>query len=180
MEDLIWKNYESQIGFISQSGITYSDQFGVSVSGTSQLLWSQDQHFFNHFGVQGSLDFDSNNDNLGMLVSLVSSWNFEQQDYFSRLLENQPTVQHIGELVHNDSNSSFYSEVGYGIEFAKGWSTITPYSIFELRNSGNQAYHLGGKFKIGHNISLKIENSYNLQPNKHTEDKVKFSGRIQW
>ena len=171
---------ESKVGFISQSGITYSDQLGVSVSGTGQLLWYQDQHVFDNLGVRGTLNFDSDNDNLGMLVSLVSSWNFEQQDYFSRLIENQPTVQHIDELVHNDSNSSLYSEIGYGIEFAKGWSTITPYSNIELRNSGNQAFHLGGKFKIGHNILLKIENSYNFQPNKHTEDKVKLSGRIQW
>ena len=171
---------ESQLGLVSQSGVTYSDQLGLSVSGTGQYLWHQDKQTVNNIGVQGTINYDSNQDNLGTLISLASSWNFNHQNSFNGLVESQFANNNVNELVQNVTETSLHSEVGYGIGIVKGWSTLIPYSGIELYNSGNQSYRLGSKLKVGNNSSLVIENSYNLLENERNEYYVKLNSKIQW
>ena len=175
-----FENYELHLGLISQLGITYSDPLGISASGTTQYLWHQDLHLDNKFGIQGTLNYDSNNDKLGILVSVVPSWNFNQQNSFSNILVDQRVGKHIRKLDQIESDISIYSEVGYGIEFATHQSTLTPYSRIDLNDLRSHTYRLGSKFKIGHGFTLSIENSYNLLTNKENENRVNFSGQIQW
>ena len=175
-----FEDYESHLGLVYQSGITYSDPLGISASGTAQYLWHQNQHEFENFGIQGTLNFDLNNDKLGILVSLVPSWNFNQQHPFDNILVDQRVGKHISKFDQIESDTSLYSEVGYGIEFATHQSTLTPYSRIELNDSGNHAYRLGSKFKVGHGFTLAVENSYNLLANEINENKVKLSSRLQW
>ena len=171
---------ESHLGLVSQSDITYSDPLGVSISGTAQNLWHQDQHLFEKFGIQGTLNYDSNDDKLGILVSLIPTWNFNQQNSFSKLQVDQQIGKHISKLDQNESDTNLFTEIGYGIEFAKHQSRFTPYSGVVLNHSGIHTYRLGSKFNVGHNFSLAVENSYNLLVNKTNENKVKLSGRLQW
>ena len=152
-----WSNIEdneSQLGLVSQSGIKYSDQLGLSVSGTGQYLWHQDQQTVNNFGVRGTINYDSYQNNLGTLISLAPSWNFNHQNSFNGLVESQLANHNVNELVQIDTETSLHSELGYGIEIVKGWSTLTPYSGVELYNSGNQSYSLGSKLKVGNNSTL--------------------------
>ena len=175
-----FEDYESHLGLVSQSSITYSDPLGISASGTAQYLWQQNQHEFENFGFQGTLNFDSNNDKLGILVSVVPSWNFNQQNSFSNILVDQRVGKHNSKFDQIESDTSLFSEVGYGIEIVAHQSTLTPYSIFELNDSGNHTYHLGSKFKVGHGFTFAVENSFNLLANEINENKVKLSGRLQW
>ena len=171
---------ESQLGLVSQSGITYSDHLGLSVTGIGQYLWNHDQQTVDNIGVRGTFNYDSNQDNLGTLISLAPSWNFNHQTSFNGLVEPQLTKHNVYELVQNDTETSLHSEVGYGIEIVKDWSTFTPYSGLELYNSGNQSYRFGSKLKVGNNSSLVIENSYNVRENENNENIVKLNSKIQW
>ena len=175
-----FEDQETSMGLITQSDITYTDQSGLSVSGTGQFLFNNDQHFVNSVGIQGNFNFDSNYDNLGSLIRMTPAWNFNKQDSFGQLLDNKMSDQNVSNLIHNNAKTSLYSEVGYGISLPDNSSTLTPYSSFELQSTGNQNYRIGSKFKFGQGISLKIENSYKLQENKNDENKVKLSGQVQW
>lgn len=144
------------------------------------MLWIQDQQIHDNFGVQGNLNFDSNNDNLGILVNIVPTWNFRQQEVIDQLFGNQSANQHVSELTQNESDTNLYAEVGYGLELATHNSSFTPFSSIELQNTRNQTFRLGGKFRVGHNISLDIENSYNMLAANENNNKIKLSGRLQW
>ena len=175
-----FEDQETSMGLITQSDITYTDQSSLSVSGTGQFLFNNDQHFVNSVSIQGNFNFDSNRDNLGTLIRVTPAWNFNKQDSFGQLLDDKMSGLNISTLIQHDAKTSLYSEVGYGISLPDDSSTLTPYSSFELERTGIQRYRMGSKFKFGHGISLKIENSYKLQENKNDENKVKLSGQVQW
>ena len=175
-----FEDQETSMGLITQSDITYTDQSGLSVSGTGQFLFNNDQHFVDSVGIQGNFNFDSNRDNLGTLIRVTPAWNFNNHGSFGQLLNNKLSGQNINTLIQHDAKTSLYSEVGYGISLPDDSSTLTPYSSFELERTGIQRYRMGSKFKFGHGVSLKIENSYKLQENKNDENKVKLSGQVQW
>ena len=168
------------LGLIVQSGFTFSDQLGMSISGTGQLMRYQEQQSFENFGIKGEISFDQGRDRLGVLFSMIPTWNFTESNAENQLHTKQIVNQTISELLHSDENTKLTSELGYGITTASGWVTLTPYTGIELSNDANQNLQVGNRISLGAGASFIIENAFKLSEDNSSENELKVSGQLRW
>ena len=168
------------LGLIVQSGFTFTDQLGMSISGTGQLMRYQEQQSFENFGLKAEISFDQARDGQGVLLSVIPKWNFTESNAENRLYTKQIVNQTISELYKNDENTRLTSEIGYGITAASGWVTLTPYTGIELSNEANQNLQVGNRISLGTSASFSIENAFKLSEDNSNESELKISGQLRW
>ena len=171
---------ELNVGLIAQSGFTFTDQLGMLISGTGQLMMYQEQRFFENFGIKGEISFDQGRDGQGVLFSMTPIWNFTESNAVSQLFTKQIVNQTISELLHSDENTKLTSELGYGFTAASGSVTLTPYTGIELSNDANQNLQVGNRISLGTGASFSIENAFKLSDDNFSENELKVSGQIRW
>ena len=171
---------ELDLGLVSQSNLTFSDQHGFSISGTGQLMIYREQEPFDNFGFKTQIEFDQGRDGQGVLFSMIPSWNFTELNLENQLFTQQIANQNISELFNSDESTTLNSEIGYGITTASGWMTLNPYTGIELSNKENQNFQIGNRISLGTGVSFLIENAFKLREDDSSANEFKISGQLRW
>ena len=171
---------ESNLGLITQSGFTFSDQLGISISGMGQLMMYHEQQSFENFGIKGEVSFDQGRDGQGVLFNISPTWNFTESNLANHLLTKPIVDQSIKEFFQKDENTKLNSEIGYGLTTGSGWVTITPYTSIELNDDTEQNYRIGNRFSLGTGATLAIENIFRVTDDNLNENELTVSGRLRW
>ena len=171
---------ELNLGLITQTGFTFSDQLGMLISGTGQLKMYQEQQTFENFGIRGEISFDQGRDGQGILFSMIPTWNFNESNAENQSFTKHIVNQNINELFNSENNTKLGSEIGYGITTASGWVTMTPYTGVELSNEENQSIQIGNRISLGTGVSFLVENAFKFSEDDSSENEFKISGQLRW
>ena len=171
---------ESKLGLITQSGFTFSDQLGISISGMGQLMMYQEQQSFENLGIKGEISFDQGRDGQGVLFNISPTWNFTESNLANHLLTKPIVDQSMKEFFQKDENTKLNSEIGYGLTTVSGWVTIAPYTSIELNDDTEQNYRIGNRFSLGTGATLAIENIFRVADDNSNENELTVSGRLRW
>ena len=171
---------EFDLGLVTQSGFSFSDQLGFSISGTGQLMMYQEQEPFDNLGIKGQLSFDQGQDNLGVLFTAIPMWSFVESSLDNQFVTRQLVNQEMSELLQRDVSTKLNAEIGYGLVPASGLGTMTPFTSMELRDNADQSYRVGNRFSFSNGATFAIENIISITENDFSENELKFSGKILW
>ena len=171
---------EFDLGLVTQSGFSFSDQVGISISGTGQLMMYQEQEPFENFGIKGQLSFDQEQDNLGVLFTAIPMWSFVESILDNQFVTRQLVNQDMSELLQRDESTKLNAEIGYGMVPVSGLGTMTPFTSMELRDNADQSYRVGNRFSFSNGATFAIENIISIAENDFSENELNFSGKISW
>ena len=171
-------NEQNKLGYAVESGLSLENPVGLTISGMGGLLYWL-ENFNSEPRFQGKLAFDSNHDNLGLTLDLLSNLGLKntaesdsswQRSLFAQSLESQllKTTDYIS------------TEIGYGLGINDGAGILTPYSKFHWTNSNQQQLKLGGRLSVGSGIGFDLSGSSVFHVNKDNEHQIKFSGELEW
>ena len=171
-------NDYSKYGYVVESGLSFESPVGLTISGTGGLLYWL-ENFSSEPTFEGKLAFDSNHDNLGWTLDLLSNWGLKysvendsswRRSLFAQSLRSRQLK--AGDYIG--------SEVGYGFGILDGSGVMTPYSKFNWIDSNQQQLQLGGRISVGSRIGFDLIGSSVFHANKDNEHQVKFSGELEW
>ena len=171
---------EFDLGLVTQSGFSFSDQVGISISGTGQLMMQQVQEPFDNFGIKGQLSFDQGQDNLGVIFTAIPMWSFVESNLDNQFVTRQLVNQDMSELLQRDVSTKLNAEIGYGMVPVSGLGTMTPFTSMELRDNADQSYRVGNRFSFSNGATIAIENIISIAENDFSENELNFSGKISW
>ena len=169
---------QSVFGIGTNTSFDLSDRSGLKISGLGNLIVPFENQIQGN--VQGSLNFDRNQDSLGTQLEILGTFGktassseeffgLDRVDYFDSY-----------ELEKNEISQRLISEIGYGFSVVDSLGSIIPYSGVTLTNNKVSDYRLGGTLKIGSNFELELvgKNSYNS--NNTNSQSIEIDGKINW
>ena len=169
---------QSVFGIRTNATIDVSDTSGLKVSSLGNITIPFENQVRGY--IQGSLNFDRNQDQLGTQFEILGSYGntnsssgvffeLDRADYFESTTLDQ-----------NEINQRLISELGYGFSAFDSLGSVIPYSGITLTNGSISDYRMGSVLKLGSNIELELigKNSYNS--NNTNSQSIELDGKINW
>ena len=168
------------MGLITQSGFTYTDQYGISFSGEGQLLMHHEQQLGENYGIKGEISFDQGRDSKGVLFNMIPIWNFAETSAENQLLSKRIVNQNIIELFQSEQNIKLTSELGYGLGIFDNTSRLTPFGGFGYSVNAENKFHLGTRLQLGPDLKFELQGRQETDNEGTLNQAIKLDGVINW
>ena len=168
------------MGLITQSGFTYTDQYGISFSGEGQLLMHHEQQLGENYGIKGEISFDQGRDSKGVLFNMIPIWNFAETSAENQLMSKRIVNQNIIELFQSEQNIKLTSELGYGLGIFDNTSRLTPFGGFGYSVNAENKFHLGTRLQLGPDLKFELQGRQETDNEGTLNQAIKLDGVINW
>ena len=169
---------QSVFGIGTNTSFDLNDRSGLKISGIGNLILPFENQI--HGYIQGSLNFDRNQDSLGTQLEILGTYG--NTDSTSEEFFGLDRVDYFdsNDLDKDEISQRLISEIGYGFSVFDSLGSIIPYGGVTLTNNKVSDYRLGGTLKVGSNIELELvgKNSYNS--NNTNDQSIELDGKINW
>ena len=172
------KTQQSDYGIVLGSSFELDNSAGMVFTGSGQIL--QDQNIYeNYWGISTKLDYDSNNDNLGILLQINQSMGQFQEDVNVTTLNNKELFSNVGE--YNQSNQyRIGSELGFGFSVLDHNGSLTPFGGFKHSSDYEQEFTTGLRLNLYENIKFELAGNRISKSNNEYENHLKINGGLSW
>ena len=176
----LWEggDLDNKVGFELGNDITYTNPYGYSVSGLSQVLLAKD-FFVEEWGVQGTVQYDQDNDKIGAIYRISPTWGdpdaVDSENLWSHLTESNKDT-----ALDESNDARMETEFGFGIKAFDEYGVVTPYSGLEFNNDGEVDYQLGSRITIGDDVEFAIEGARETQTDGDLDHKLSVEGNLTW
>ena len=172
------KTQQSDYGIVLGSSFELDNSAGMVFTGSGQIL--QDQNIYeNYWGISTKLDYDSNNDNLGILLQINQSMGQFQEDVNVTTLNNKELFSNVGE--YNQSNQyRIGSELGFGFSVLDHNGSLTPFGGFKHSSDYEQEFTTGLRINLFENIQFEFAGHQISKSNNEYENHLKIYGGLSW
>ena len=176
----VWEggDIENKVGFELGNDITYTNPYGYSVAGLSQLLLGKD-FFVEEWGVQGTVQYDHGNDKVGAIYRVSPTWG-DPEAIDSENLWSNITASNKNTALDESRDPRMETEFGFGIKAFDEYGLFTPYSGLDFTNDGEFDYHVGSRVTVGDSFEFAVEGSRETQTDGDLDHKVSFEGNLKW
>ena len=172
------RDHQSVLGLEFTGSADYNNLFGFSLSGHGSMLIGQSNQV-QKMSLDSSMNYDSNNDELGVIFKLATSWGQSVAEIQDSLWSRSNQASGIGSNHFTDGNT-FSSEIGYGLKIWDGRSLLTPFTGFNIsQNQGNE-YQIGTQMNIGSNLKLNLTGIQYMNVTNDITNKVHIEGSVSW
>ena len=144
----------------------------IDVNARGLLLHEESR--FSEMGVAGSVHFTWGNRERGLSLRVGSSWGDAASG--AERIWSQSSVAGLGA---GDENARFEAEVGYGMDIPRG-GLIIPYAGLALAGRGSQTYRLGGRLRMGKNLSMNLQGERRERVGGEASHGIGLFGSIRW
>ena len=144
----------------------------IDVNARGLLLHEESR--FSEMGVAGSVHFTWGNRERGLSVRVGSSWGDTVSA--AERIWSQSSVAGLGA---GDENARFEAEVGYGMD-APGGALIKPYAGIALAGRGSQTYRMGGRLRMGKNLSMNLQGERRERVGVEASHGIGLFGSVRW
>ena len=167
----------NQSGIELMGDINYVEPIGISLSASGGMLLSDD-HAITASSLEGTLNFDFGNDNLGLMLEVTPTWGQATNRFIDATrnnvnFESSKKTNRYTNGIHLDSN------VGYGIEL-NDKSRMIFSSGFKLDNMADGELKLGTDLTSGKNFSVGVNVLTAIGSGSNDRNKVRLSGQMNW
>ena len=169
---------ESLFGIGTNTSFDFSNSSGINVSGLGNLTIPFENQIQGR--IQGSLNFDRNQDRLGTQFEILGIYGNTDQSNAVIFELNRTDYFDSNNLDTNEISQRLISEIGYGFSVYHSLGSIIPYTGMTLTNGSISDYRLGSVLKFGSNIELGLigKNSYNSS--KTYDQSINLDGKVYW
>ena len=169
---------ESLFGIGTNTSFDYSNSSGINVSGLGNLTIPFENQI--QGSIQGSLNFDRNQDQLGTQFEILGIYGNTDQSNAVIFELNRTDYFDSNNLDTNEINQRLISEIGYGFSVFDSLGSIIPYSGMTLTNGSISDYRLGSVLKLGSNIELGLIGKNSSSSNGTNGQSIELDGKINW
>ena len=169
---------ESLFGIGTNTSFDYSNSSGINVSGLGNLTIPFENQI--QGSIQGSLNFDRNQDQLGTQFEILGIYGNTDQSNAVIFELNRTDYFDSNNLATNEINQRLISEIGYGFSVFDSLGSIIPYTGMTLTNGSISDYRLGSVLKLGSNIELGLIGKNNSSSNGTNGQSIELDGKINW
>ena len=165
-------------------GTELSSQFNLA-SANGMKLTGQGMVMLPEFAEIGlvelgtGLDFDSNSDGLGIVltnnVSLVRNGNLPVTTLWPDNLLNTDTL-----FTQQTEDTGFSAEIGYGISVYDVLGRITPFGGYEYLESDGRKVRIGSKISIDTNFDMEATGTRNSSNTTGVDHEWRLNGNLNW
>ena len=176
----IWNsnsNGESDFGMELAGSSTLETPTGWSWTASGNTLLTVSK-VLNDWQSSLKMDFDENSDGLGFTMTASSTW----QQINS---ENRGTLWQ-SDLLANDSHWTkkangvkLETTIGYGVNLADGFGTLTPFTKYTLAESNQSEYQFGSRYSFNGNTNLEVL-AIKRPAQHHRDNELKLNGSVGW
>ena len=171
-------NVTNEFGFILESGISVENPVGWTISGLGRTFFNSED-WSNDSQLQSTLAFDSNNDDLGTMFDVTSSWGVapthETESMWERHIFTRNSLTQT-----EDSQTQISTEFGYGIGILDGSGILTPYNKIDWSDTNQQTIEFGSRVAVGAGISFELKGSRENRTKDEIDHQINFSGSFGW
>ena len=175
----IWGRNKSteKFGIEISGGIEVTNLSGFKFSGNGQYLFNQTDNFFESAGVKGKINFDKNNDRLGLQAKISSSYGSISNLKISEI-EIWKNFDHG--LIQNNPTINAISEIAWGLNLGENTVKLTPYYGVDIVDLALSSQSLGTKVRLGTNSHFTVEGTQETSSNSITNYKMGINGKFTW
>ena len=175
----VWgRNYTNEkIGIELSGGLEVTNLTGFEFSGNGQYLLNQTDNFFESAGVKGEINFDKNNDRLGLQAKISSSYGSISNQKISDI-EIWNDFDHG--LTRNNPTMNATSEIAWGLNFATNAIELTPYYGVNIVDLALSSQSLGTKVRLGTNSYFAVKGTQERRTNSIANYKMGINGKFTW
>ena len=166
---------ETGTSVILRGGTAFTDINSTTVSAEGWSLLNGD-YDHNHWGLQGSVQYDTQQDRLGFNAMVD-------------LYANQPPIDSLfgtEDLWRQDQSqasflatSSIATEIGYGFALFDSVGQITPFGDFGI-TAENQNYQLGVRIGLGNDLSFEMKGARKISFDGQQDFRYRTKGSFKW
>ena len=127
----------------------------------------------------GLIEYDYENDNLGLQLRVEPTWGETLVDQRSALL-GETYLGVIGNFKENSDDFNLRSSIRYSFDFFDERLLVTPYSSILYSNKSSQEISVGQRVHVSSNFNLEFSTSHKIEPEERGENKIRFAGRMRW
>ena len=168
----------NEFGYIVEGGLAFEDPSGLTISGLGSTFFNSDD-WNNEPKLQGSVAFDTNSDDLGLTIDLLTTWGAS--------LSHEPESMWERNIFSQDASDQFANaqvkvstEFGYGFEVLDRNAIFTPYNKIDWSDSEQQIIEFGSRIAVGSGIGFDVTGSRSSSVDNETSHQIKFSGSFGW
>ncbi len=176
----IWGRNKSteKFGIELSGGLEVTNLSGFEFSGNGQyVLLNQTDNFFESAGVKGEINFDTNNDRLGLQAKISSSYGSISKQKISDF-EIWKVFNHG--LTQNNPTMNATSEIAWGLNFATNTIELTPYYGVDIVDLALSSQNLGTKVRLGTNSYFAVKGTQERSTNSIANYKMGINGKFTW
>ena len=171
-------NVANEFGYILESGVSVENPVGWTISGLGRTFFNSDD-WSNDSQLQSTLAFDSNNDDLGTMIDVTSSWGVAPTHENDSMWERHIFTRNSSTQTEN-SQSQISTEFGYGFGILDGSGILTPYNKIDWSDTNQQTIEFGSRVAVGAGISFELKGSRENRVNDEIDHQINFSGSFGW
>ena len=146
----------------------------IDVNARGLLLHEESR--FSEMGVAGSVHFTWGNRERGLSVRVGSSWGDTVSA--AERIWSQASTASLASSVQSEG-ARFEAEVGYGMD-APGGALIKPYAGIALAGRGSQTYRMGGRLRMGKNLSMNLQGERRERVGVEASHGIGLFGSVRW
>ena len=172
------KNLQSIFGLDLGSKISFTSPTGLSLSGNSNLFLI-DQSKVQEWRINGDINYDRDNDKLGTILAISSSYGNEQ-DFNTSTSWNHDIIGNVREWNQYPDGFSVKSELGYSINILDEISTLTPFAGIDYSEIANNNFYFGTRIEFGKGLEFELTGTQKTSPTSSTNHMLQLDGTINW
>ena len=172
------KDQLTNFGMELTSGFDYTDPIGLNLSGTGNMLYAG-ENTIQKMSLNGTLEYDYGNDNLGLTFGISPSWGQTQASVKNSIWSSNilTSDQEVGQ---NSDGTQVSSEIGYGFTLGEDSRKLNLYSGYEFDTVYDDQLSLGTRVSIGSNLNLDLEGTRAINTQESEVTKYQLNGRLTW
>ena len=171
-------NVANEFGYILESGISVENPVGWTLSVLGRTFFNSDD-WSNDSQLQGTLAFDSNNDDLGTMIDVSSSWGVASANETDSMWERHIFTRNSSTQIES-SPTQISTEFGYGFGILDGSGILTPYNKIDWSDTNQQTIEFGSRVAVGAGISFELKGLRENRTNDEIDHQINFSGSFGW
>ena len=168
------KNEDALQGVEFRNGVSYSNAIGLNLSGDARMVFEPTSQS-RLWNLNGSLDFDYSQDQLGVILAVSGTYSHGQENYTDLL-----NMSILDGGSSNSMNNTINTELQYGLTLCSTICSITPYAGYDFDADGADNSRLGTRLSVGSLLNFEFEHSHNPGSDETTSQRVQFNSRLSW
>ena len=133
----------------------------------------------NKWLVTTQLEYDSENNDLGLLLEISRSWgdklDEQHKEFWSDNLKRFGAIEYT-----NYSRNGFYSETGFGFKIFDGIGIITPFASIQQNDDSINTIRVGSRLVASPNLNMELVGIRKANNPNEIEQRIELKSRITW
>ena len=151
----------------------------VATIGQALIPAQTEDHAKNKWLVTTQLEYDSDNNDLGLLLDFSHSWGDaleeQQEEFWLGSLTRFGGIEHT-----NYSGNGFNSEIGFGFKVFDGTGIMTPFANIQQNNDSINTIGVGGRLTALTNLNMEFVGTRKVNFPNEIEQRIDMKSSIKW